>query len=188
MKKILFICNPLESLKIDTDGTYSLMISAFQLGYSVFYTLPQNIYAKNNTAYVATATQLNILPKSARETDIIKLWFNIITTDHNIMVTNFDAVLVRNDPPFDMEYYYLTQILSLAQNQSCKIINDSYALRNFNEKLAILNFPELISPTIVTKNKDVILDFLNTHAECVIKPLDLMAGRSVFKISKTDTN
>jgi glutathione synthase len=188
MKKILFICDPLESLKLNTDATYSLIISAFQLGYTVFYTLPQNIYAQNNTAYTATATQLNIIPKSALEADIVITWFDIIKIDYNIEITDFDATLVRNDPPFNMEYYYLTQILSLAQNKGARIINDSYALRNFNEKLAILNFPELISPTIVTKNKDVILNFLNNYNECVIKPLDLMAGRSVFKISKTDTN
>ena len=188
MKKILFISDPIESFKLDTDATYALMISSFLLGYEVFYTLPYHLYLQNNIGYTQKVTKLNILTKSARQADIISNWYSIEHVQYDLQLTEFSAILVRNDPPFNMEYYYLTQILSLAQNQKIKVVNDSFALRNFNEKLAILNFPDLITTTIVTKNKDVILNFLTKYNDCVIKPLDLMAGRSVFKISKNDTN
>jgi glutathione synthase len=106
-----------------------------------------------------------------------------------INLNEFDAVLVRNDPPFNMEYYYLTQILELLEKSgTTKVINHPRALRNFNEKLAILNFPELITPTIVSKSKDVLRDFISSHGVCVAKPIDMMAGRGVFRISPDDPN
>jgi glutathione synthase len=105
-----------------------------------------------------------------------------------VNLTHFDAILVRNDPPFNLEYYYLTQILELAERSGVKVLNKPSALRNFNEKLAILNFPELITPTLVSKNKQVILDFILEHGVCVAKPIDMMAGRGVFRIANDDPN
>lgn len=186
MKKILFICDQLENFKIMTDTTYSLMLSANELGYEVYYSLPNQIYTDNDNVYT-TSRQLSFYASSEIEPDITKQWYKEYNPQ-TLHINTFFATFVRNDPPFDMEYYYLTQILSLAENKNIKIVNNSFSLRNFNEKLSILNFPSLTTPTMVAKNKEAIYSFLSTHNECVIKPLDLMAGRGVFKLSLDNVN
>lgn len=187
MQKILFICDPLQSFKIATDTTYSLMVAAAELGYEIHYCHPHALYTESNAA-LANTIQLDILVTSKDDPGVVMPWFKENDSSPNQSLTNFALVMVRNDPPFNMEYYYLTQILTLAETHGVKVVNNSHALRNYNEKLAILNFPELITPTMVTKNKNVINCFIAKHGECVIKPLDLMAGRGVFKISATDVN
>lgn len=187
MQKILLICDPLESFKTLTDTTYSLMIAASDLNIEVFYCYPSDIYLDNNLA-LANITAIDVLARGSDEPGSVVPWFKRNATFKNVNLTDFRAILVRNDPPFDMEYYYLTQILTVAEKNGARVFNNSSSLRNFNEKLAILNFPELITPTIVAKSKAVIEEFLAKHDQCVIKPLDLMAGRGIFKISLNDVN
>lgn len=187
MKKILFICDPLPTFKVLSDTTYSLMIAAAELGYSIHYCLPSDIYALNNTT-LTNSTELKILAKPNDNPEMVLPWYQEITKLFNQPLTNYHAVLVRNDPPFNMEYYYLSQLMTIAENSGANIVNSGYALRNFNEKLSILNFPEFITPTLVSRDKQSINEFINTHHDCVIKPLDLMAGRGVFKISPTEVN
>lgn len=208
MSKILFICDQLESFKVQTDTTISLMVAAHELNAEILYCRPQDLYTENSIAY-ANVYQLEILVNNHRDLTPEKLnvfhdkmdsrlrgndisaahsWYKVGACFQKINLNTFKAIMVRNDPPFDMEYYYLTQILTVAEKNGGVVINNSNALRNFNEKLAILNFPEFITPTIVTKNKEVIFGFLQTHGECVIKPIDLMAGRGVFKISIDNVN
>lgn len=186
MKKILFICDPIELFKIKTDTTYLFMLTANELHCKIYYTLPSEIYAENSKI-LAKVKSLKLYPSPNEEPNPEQKWYDILE-NATANLTDFNAILVRNDPPFDMEYYYLTQLLTLAEKNGAKVINNSNALRNFNEKLSILNFPDLISPTTITKNKEVILEFLQRYGECVIKPLDLMAGRGVFKISLANVN
>ena len=186
MKKLLFICDPLHTFKIQTDNTYSLLVAAHDLKAEIYYCLPQHIFAINDQTF-AKISKLAILAKIVDKPGDVMPWYE----EHphaTLSLTDFTAVFVRNDPPFNMEYYYLTQILTMAERQGVKVMNNSYALRNFNEKLSILNFPQFVTPTLVSKDKDAILDFLHEQNECVVKPLDLMAGRGVFKISPTDVN
>ncbi len=117
-----------------------------------------------------------------------KEWFNCKQVVQNYDLANFNAIYVRNDPPFNMEYYYLTQILDLCEAKGTKIFNHPTLLRNCNEKLTILNFPELITPTLVSKDKQTILDFIDAHGICVAKPIDLMAGRGIFRITNDEPN
>ena len=189
MKKILFICDPLDTFKLQTDATYMLMVAASDLGFSIFYCLPNQVYAQNNQA-LAIATPLTILATSTQEPGHVMPWYS---EQHSLPLVGtqlnaFDLVMVRNDPPFDLEYYYLTQLMTIAERSGVSVINNSFALRNYNEKLAILNFPELIPTTVVTKNRGILHDFLHTHGECVVKPLNLMAGRGIFKLSLNDVN
>lgn len=185
-KKLLFICDPLINFKIATDTTYLMLVTAQEMGFEVFVTLPSEIYSENNQA-LAITHKTQILATNKDIPGSVLPWYKEETSQTNSF-TEFRAIFVRNDPPFNMEYYYLTQMLYLAEQNGAKIVNHSNSLRNFNEKLSILNFPNLITPTTVTKNKQVIYDFLEKHGECVIKPLDLMAGRGVFKISVNDVN
>ncbi len=186
-KKLLFICDPLASFKIATDTTYLMLVTAAEMGFEVFVALPNEIYSENNQAKAITH-KIKLLATNKDAPGSVLPWYLEDIATSTLNLSEFRAIFVRNDPPFNMEYYYLTQILFIAEQNGANVINNSHSLRNFNEKLSILNFPNLITPTTVTKNKQVIYDFLDKHGECVIKPLDLMAGRGVFKISPKDVN
>jgi glutathione synthase len=186
--KILFICDPVVNFKLHGDSTIALMVAANDLGYSIHYALPKDVFANNNTA-LANVVPLEILIKTEDlSSTITAFWYKEHDKLHECDLAKYDAVMVRNDPPFDMEYYYLTQILQLAENKGAKVINNSHALRNFNEKLSILNFPHFIPETLVSRDRGVILQFIDQHGDCVVKPLDQMAGRGVFKLAKNDVN
>ncbi len=192
MKDILFICDPLTKFKIKSDTTYFFMETFAKFDHQIFYATPSELFLTKESCFVKARKLTLITPKN----HTLGLNDNLTTSESwykeeqlQIMhLTKFDAIFIRIDPPFDMEFFYLTQILTQAEKKGAKIYNSSYSLRNFNEKLAILNFPNLITPTIVTKNKNIILEFLTQHENCVLKPIDQMAGRSVFKISLTDVN
>jgi glutathione synthase len=182
-KNILFIGDSLSSFKIATDTTYSLIVAANELGFNIFYALSNGVYLNMNEAK-CRCRQLHIFATSNDIPNNQVAWYQELE-EQEYSIDSFYAVMVRKDPPFDMEYFYLTQILELTKT---KVINNSHALRNFNEKLSILNFPTLIPQTLVSKNKDIIHSFIQSQQECVIKPLDLMAGRGIFKIINNDVN
>lgn len=100
----------------------------------------------------------------------------------------FDAVLMRKDPPFNMEYIYTTYLLELAENQGARIFNNPRAVRDYNEKLSIARFQQFTAPTLVTNQEHLIRDFLSEHRDIVLKPLDGMGGASVFRLHLTDHN
>lgn len=186
--KILFICDPIANFKLQGDSTIALIVAAKDLGYDVHYALPKDIFAMNNLAF-ANVRPIDILIKTDDLVDSIKApWY----TEHDMLysrdLTEYNAVMVRNDPPIDMEYHFLTQLLTLAENNGAKIINNTHALRNFNEKLSILNFPQFITPTMVARDKTAIMQFIQQHGDCVVKPLDQMGGRGVLMLSEKDVN
>lgn len=185
--KILFICDPISGFKLHSDSTIALMVAASDLGHSIHYTLPRDIFANNNIA-LANVIPLEILIKTTDLVSITASWYKEGNMLQARDLTEYAAIMVRNDPPFDMEYYYLTQLLELAENHGAKVINNSRALRNFNEKLSILNFPQLIAPTLVGRDRTTILNFLKQHGDCVVKPLDQMGGCGVFKLANNDVN
>jgi glutathione synthase len=100
----------------------------------------------------------------------------------------FDAVLMRKDPPFDMEYLYSTYLLELAERQGAWVINNPRALRDYNEKLAIARFSEFTVPTLVTREEALIREFIGEFGDVVVKPLDGMGGTSVFRLHRQDYN
>ncbi|MEN9946356.1 MAG: glutathione synthase [Pseudomonadota bacterium] len=183
-KKILIIADPLDKLSIYADSTYLLFLTAKDLGMSINFCNPNQIYALNNHAY-ALIHQVTI-NHGLDDIHSTANWFSL-SEAKSTLLDEFDAILVRNDPPFTLEYYYLTQLLGLVAN-NVKIFNPAHSLRNFNEKLAILNFPQLITPTLVSKNKSIMLEFIQQHGLCVAKPIDMMAGRGVFQISADNPN
>lgn len=186
MKKILIIADPLEKFNIHGDSTYLLMLTARDMGYQLSYCAPSDIYSLKDQS-LANICELE-LAHGVADIYATPQWFKIVSQLEAVNLTHFDAIMVRNDPPFNLEYYYLTQILELAEHNGVKVINSPRALRNFNEKLTILNFPKHITPTLVSKNKNVIKEFIATHGVCVVKPIDMMAGRGVFRIANDDPN
>ncbi|HEX3170881.1 MAG TPA: glutathione synthase, partial [Burkholderiales bacterium] len=101
---------------------------------------------------------------------------------------DFDVVLMRKNPPFDMEYVYSTYLLELAQEQGARIFNNPRAIRDCNEKLTIARFPQFTAPTLVTRHAHLIHEFLVAHDDIILKPLDGMGGTSVFRVHAKDPN
>lgn len=186
MKKILLIADCLEKFNINGDTTYLMLLTAKDMQMELNYCDSTGIYSLNEQAY-AYVSGLEIL-HGVEQIYTSQNWFRLSPETEPVNLTEFDAVIVRNNPPFDMEYYYLTQVLELAEKSGVKVVNNAPALRNFNEKLAILNFPDIITPTLVTKNKQALNEFINSYKICVAKPVDMMAGRGVFQISSQDPN
>jgi len=186
MKKILIISDPLEKFRITGDTTYLLMLTAHDLGFEIYQCQPENLFALGNQAY-AKINRIDI-NHSLQNIHNDTPWYTKTNTLTDYNLASIDIIMVRNDPPFNMEYYYLTQILELAERNGAKVINPASTLRNFNEKLAILNFPELITPTLVSRGKEIINQFIAKHDICVAKPIDMMAGRGVFRVSTDDPN
>jgi glutathione synthase len=101
---------------------------------------------------------------------------------------SYDAVLMRKDPPFDMEYIYSTYLLELAENQGARVFNRPRSIRDCNEKLSVAQFAEFAPPFLVTRKMALIREFLDEHGDIVVKPLDGMGGSGVFRLHRTDAN
>src|SRR6185437_11793777 len=101
---------------------------------------------------------------------------------------DFGAVLMRKDPPFDMEYVYSTHLLGYAQEQGARVFNSGAAIRNHPEKLAITEFPDLVSPTLVTRDMERIKAFHAQHHDVIVKPLDGMGGTGIFRLRAEEPN
>lgn len=186
MRKILLISDPMEKFNILGDSTYLLTLTAGDMGFQISQCLPEEVYSINNQAF-ANVNNIRLthgLSAIHSQTN----WFEKIASTEPVNLSDFEIILVRNDPPFTLEYYYLTQILELAQAQGVKVINSPRILRNFNEKLSILNFPQHIVPTLVSKNKTVLKKFIQEQGICIAKPIDMMGGRGVFKTGGEDPN
>ncbi len=103
-------------------------------------------------------------------------------------LASFAAVLMRKDPPFDMEYVYSTYLLEAAEREGAYVINGPRAIRDHNEKWAIAEFPQFTVPTLVTRDPDLIAGFIDEHADVILKPLDGMGGSSIFRVRRDDVN
>ena len=176
---ILIIADPLDSFKIYKDTTFAIMREASKRGHKLFHSLAKNLYVKNNLVQ----TEAHPVVLTGETTN----WFAVETSLHHSL-TEFDAVIMRTDPPFDMQYLYATHLLTLAENQGAKVFNSGQAMRDFNEKLAILNFSEFTTPTIIATEQQQILAFLAEHKDIIVKPLDGMGGAGIFRLRENDAN
>jgi glutathione synthase len=114
-------------------------------------------------------------------------WYR--TTDRVIRsLSSFSAVLMRKDPPFDMEYVYSTYLLEAAEGEGARVYNRPRAVRDNNEKLAIARFREFTAPTLVTRDRALLGDFIDAHQDVILKPLDGMGGSSIFRVRANDPN
>ena len=176
---ILFIADPLESFKIKKDSTLAIMRAAQEAGHRLWFCQSRNILWRNELV-VADCQALAIKPSSSS-------WFELGNLE-SLSLKSFSAVLMRTDPPFDIEYLNTTWLLSAAVRQGAKVFNDPAAVRDHSEKLSITEFPELIPPTLVTRELSAVEAFHQTHQDIVIKPLDGMGGMGVFRVGADGLN
>ena len=177
--KLAVVMDPIERIKPEKDGTLDLLLSAQSFGYEVTRFLSEELK-------IIDGRPLGI-GRSITVNDDVKNWF-AYGTENELCLSDFDVILMRKDPPFDMEYIYATYILDLAKMGGAKVINDPSAIRNLNEKVSITMFPSVTPPTLVTSNQSDLESFLNQQEKIVVKPLDGMGGRSIFIVEKGEPN
>jgi len=177
--KIAFVLDPLDSIKTYKDSSFAMMREASARGHTLA-SLQQEDLVLRNGKVLGYARDLTL-------TSDAKQWYRA-GERVPVGLDTFDAVMMRKDPPFDMEYIYSTYLLELAQRQGAWVVNDPRAVRDHNEKLAIFRFAEFTVPTLVTREESLIRDFLAEHGDIVVKPLDGMGGTSVFRLHRQDYN
>ena len=177
--KLAFIVDPLDDFKIYKDTTYAIMREAAARGHEL-YTLQQDDLLWRGGIVSGIASRLHLTGEK-------EAWYRSDAAE-NIPLARFDAVLMRKDPPFDMEYVYSTYLLELAETQGARIINRPRAIRDYNEKMAIAHFPQFTAPSLATRKESLIREFLAEHRDIILKPLDGMGGVSVFRVHEADHN
>ncbi len=175
----LFIADPLESFKIQKDSTLAMMRAAQEAGHRLWFCQSRNVLWRDDFV-VADCQMLVIKPSSTN-------WYELGDIESRAL-KSFSAVLMRTDPPFDIEYLNTTWLLSAAVRQGAKVFNEPSAVRDHSEKLSITEFPELIPPTLVTRELDAVERFHQAHRDIVIKPLDGMGGMGVFRVGADGLN
>ena len=176
---IAFIIDPLDSLKIYKDSTFAMMREASRRGHALFVLEQHELFVRDNQVQ-ASNRQLTLTGDESH-------WYRLGTTQITPL-QQFDAVLMRKDPPFDMEYLYATHLLQAAERQGARVFNRGQALRDFNEKLAILQFAEFTTPTLVTREPQQVREFVDQHQDVILKPLDGMGGMGIFRLTPNDPN
>ena len=178
--QILFIADPLESFVIYKDTTFAMMREAQARGHVVYACEPAQMRWQQGEPVSADV-------RAIRLTGQKPVWFEQTGVQRRAL-TGFDAVLMRKDPPFDSEYFYATHLLEQAEREGAKIFNKPRALRDHPEKLAVMEFPEFIGPTLVTRSAQDIRAFHAEHQDIILKPLDGMGGMGIFRVGPDGMN
>jgi glutathione synthase len=177
--KIAFIADPLDSFQTYKDTTYAIMREAAARGHALYAMLQEDLLWRGATVY-GNARRLHLTGDEKR-------WHRTEEAELTPL-ERFDAVLMRKDPPFDMEYVYSTYLLELAEAQGARVINRPRAIRDHNEKMAIARYAQFTAPSLATRSGRLIREFLAEHRDIILKPLDGMGGASVFRVHDADHN
>lgn len=176
---VAFQMDDLSKINFSTDSTISIIIESQLRGNKNYIYLPEDLYIKNNEAY-ALSSKVSFNVKNPKNYKVCK--------KRIVKLSNMKIVFVRQDPPFDMSYITSLHILELLDSKKTRVVNEPGGIRNSPEKILIFNFPKLIPPTIVTRSKYQVTEFLKKYKKAVIKPLYGNGGDGVFLISEKDLN
>ncbi len=177
--KIAFLADPLASFKTYKDSTFAMMREAARRGHAV-HAFEQKDMALEEGIVTALVKHIEL---TGDEHD----WYKVVSTEE-VRLSTLDAIIERKDPPFDMEYVYGTYLLELAEKQGACVFNKPSAIRDNNEKLAIAQFSEFTSPTLVTSNEARLRAFHAKHQDVIFKPLDGMGGTGIFRVKADGLN
>jgi len=176
---VAVLMDPIEAIHIEKDSTFAMLLEAQRRGHRLLY-LTQKSLALRDAAPWAQASVLRVR-------DDANAWFTL-DAPHWQDLRQVDVILARKDPPVDAQFVYDTMVLELAQRAGALVVNDPQALRDANEKLFSLHFPQCIPPTIVARDASAIKHFVAEQGDVVVKPLDGMGGRSIFRSGRGDPN
>ena len=181
---ILFIADPLESFQIYKDTTFSMMRESQRRGHTLSVCEPKDIMWVRGSTVTAFVRDITLTGQPV-------VWYvaqQQPPDERPQPLKDFDAVVMRKDPPFDSEFFYATHLLEQAEREGARVFNKPRALRDHPEKLAILEFPEFIGPTLVTRDAADIRRFHAEHRDIILKPLDGMGGAGIFRVKDDGLN
>ena len=177
--RVGIVMDPIESITPYKDTSLAMLLEASRRGAEIHYFTQSDLKVVSGTA-IGRSQQLSVQ-------DDRSCWWEFMA-EQDVTLGDLDVILMRKDPPFDMEYIYSTYILDLAKQAGTLIMNDPQALRDMNEKFYTSWFPDLAPATLITRSMDEMRQFLAEHGHIVIKPLDGMGGQSIFVVRKGDKN
>jgi glutathione synthase len=177
--RIAIVMDPIEGIKPAKDSTLAMMLAAQQRGHELFYLEQRDLWLRDGVAWG------RVHPVEVR--DDYENWATL-GAEHTERLASMDVILMRKDPPFDMEYIYTTYILERAEAEGVLVVNKPQGLRDMNEKVFTAWFPQCCAPTLITRDMGDMHAFLHEHRQIVCKPLYGMGGRSIFVIREGDKN
>lgn len=178
--ELAFYADPLEKFVIKKDSTFALMKEAGERGHRIYAFCQHDLVLNGQNVHA----RVNGIELTGTEDH---RWFDVRETEDRGLET-FDAVIVRKDPPFDVEYLNSTYLLELSERKGARIFNRPDALRSHNEKLTIAQFPEFMAPTLVTADQEQLRSFHAEYRDIILKPLNAMGGDGVFRIGEDGLN
>ena len=178
--ELAFYADPLEKFVIKKDSTFALMKEAGERGHRIYAFCQHDLVLNGQNVHA----RVNGIELTGTEDH---RWFDVRDTEDRGLET-FDAVIVRKDPPFDVEYLNSTYLLELSERKGARIFNRPDALRSHNEKLTIAQFPEFMAPTLVTADQEQLRSFHAEYRDIILKPLNAMGGDGVFRIGEDGLN
>jgi glutathione synthase len=173
------IMDPIGSIKVQKDSTFAMLLEAQRRGWAIDY-LEQNHLSSRDGRTYGHARPLQVQ-------DNTQGWHRLGEA-HTRALDEFDVILMRKDPPFDMEYVYTTYLLDQPAAAGSLVVNHPAALRNANEKLAATRFPGLCPPVLVSREADALKAFIQEQGDVILKPLEGMGGASIFRVREHDPN
>jgi glutathione synthase len=185
--RILVVADPIESFRTYKDTTYAIMQAAAARGQALAFCEVGALWIEDGHAW-ANARPLALHGAQLGEDGHDPQGWWRLGDAHVERLSAFDAVLMRKDPPFDLEYLYATYLLEHAVREGARVFNDPRAIRDHSEKYAITEFPQLTADTIVTRDPARLRTFVQRHGEAVFKLLDGMGGASIFRARDGDPN
>lgn len=174
------VMDPIESINPKKDSTLAMLLAAQQRGWDVQYMRREDLFLRDGRAY-GHMREITVC-------DNINDWYKLPSAPADSPLNALDVILMRLDPPANPEYLYATYLLQRAQEEGALVVNRPESLRLINEKLYISQFRELCAPTLVTSQRSRLKAFLEEQQDIIIKPLDGMGGRSIFRVRFGDTN
>ena len=178
-KKLGIVMDPLEGIKVVKDSSFAMLLASQKRGWTLHYMQQSDLYMKDSVAMARTCiTEVQDDPAH---------WFSTQTAT-DIELASLDVILMRKDPPFDMEYITTTYLLEMAEQAGTLIVNKPSSLRDANEKFFITRFPQCCTPMVVSRDQERIRSFINQQKDVIVKPLDGMGGVSIFRVTPQDPN
>lgn len=173
------VMDPISAINIKKDSSFAMLLAAQAKGWSLYYMEQQDLFLHQGVVS-AEMKPLRVFQNADK-------WFELEGSQTRPL-TDLDAILMRKDPPFDMEYIYSTYLLEQAKAGGVLIVNNPQSLRDANEKLYTAWFPQCCPPTLVSRKKYLIREFQQQHQDIILKPLDGMGGASIFRVKHDDPN
>ncbi|MFA7593051.1 MAG: glutathione synthase [Thiohalobacteraceae bacterium] len=179
MTRLAMLMDPIGSINIKKDSSFAMLLAAQRRGWELLYLEQSDLFLRDGRVF-AQLRRLHVQ-------DDPKGWYTLEDA-HTEPLNGVDILLMRKDPPFDMEYIYTTHMLDRAEAEGVLVVNRPASLRDCNEKLYTAWFPECCAPTLVTRRQEQLREFLAEHDTIVMKPLDGMGGASIFRTRTDDPN